>query len=266
MSQVMNTALSAILVAQSAIQNSAHNIANSKTDGFKKLEVQTSDLFYNNIKRAGIYENADSARRPVGAQIGTGSRIDGIYRVLEMGAPRATGTPLDIALVGPGYFAIALPNGRTGYTRNGAFQMDPTTRRIVTSRGEPLTEPEITIPDDVQDLNDITISQNGVVTAKNRANPGQADIDIGQIQLYTFSNERGLELGANNMLLETDASDVPIEVADQERSFLQKNLESSTVVAVDELTKMIGYQRLYELAMNYIKADSEMEKKLSEIS
>lgn len=266
MAQIANTALTAVLVAQTAIQNSAHNIANSKTDGFKRLEVQTSDLFYNNLKRAGIYENADSARRPVGAQVGTGSKIDGIYRILEIGQPKATGNPLDIALTGPGYFAISLPNGRTGYTRNGAFHLDPTTRRIVTSRGEPLTEPEIVIPDDIQDINDITIASDGTITAKNRANPGQDDILIGQIQLYTFSNERGLELAANNTLLETDASEAPIEVADQEHSFLQKNLENSTVVAVDELTKMISYQRVYELAMNYIKADSEMEKKLAEIS
>ena len=68
------------------------------------------------------------------------------------------------------------------------------------------------------------------------------------------------------MLFETDASGEPIDVADQDRSFLQKNLESSTVQAVDELTKMISYQRLYELAMSYVKADSEMKKKLTEIS
>lgn len=271
MSAIANTALSAALVAQIGTQNGAHNIANSKTDGFKRLEVHTSDLFYNNLKRAGFNENSESAKRPVSAQVGIGAKIDGIYRILENGSLKHTNSPLDVALQGPGYFAIASPNNglgnnRTGYTRNGAFQIDPETRALTTINGEFINPDGQIIIEAGIDVNDISISSDGTVTAKNRANPGQADIELGKISVFTFPNERGLELGGNSILYESEASGEAEEVIDQKTKIVQKYLESSNVSAVNELMNMINYQRLYELALNFVKAESEMEKKLTEIS
>ena len=259
----LNVAVTGLQIAEKDTQVHANNIANLKTPGFKKSILQTSDLFYTTLKKAGVMENtANGTSRPVGAQLGSGARINGVYRVLEQGNFKFTGQPLDIALKGPGYFAIAIPNfpnGR-GYTRNGTFQVDAETRMIVTANGDHL-EGDYTIPDGVE-MDKINISPDGIISYTDDAG-GQPE--IGQIQLYTFPNEKGLEAVGNDMLVETVGSGEGFVVADPNNKFVQKYLEDSTTSSVQELTELISSQRAYELCTRIVKVADEMEKEISSI-
>lgn len=65
--------------AEANIQVKANNIANLNTIGFKKSGVLTTDLFYNNLQKAGATENIDGVKCPLGVQIGSGSKVSVCY-------------------------------------------------------------------------------------------------------------------------------------------------------------------------------------------
>lgn len=250
----MSAAVTGAQAQQLRIDTISNNVANVNTDGYKRMEASFSDLFYINLKRAGILENAEAAPRPTGVQIGMGTRVIGTYRVVEQGPLHQTFHPLDIALKGPGYFAVTLPNNRIGYTRAGSFKLD-SDRNIVTQDGNSLTT-AISIPANVA-LEDVQIAENGQITVQDPANPAQ-NIEIGQLEIFTFPNESGLEAIGNNLLVETVGSGEAVAVDDLNGRFKQTFLEGSNVKAVEELTKLIEAQRAYELNTRVISTEDKI--------
>ncbi|MEA0970335.1 Flagellar basal-body rod protein FlgG [Candidatus Megaera venefica] len=250
----MSAAVTGAQAQQLRIDTISNNVANVNTDGYKRMEASFSDLFYINLKRAGILENAEAAPRPTGVQIGMGTRVIGTYRVVEQGPLHQTFHPLDIALKGPGYFGVTLPNNRIGYTRAGSFKLD-SDRNIVTQDGNSLTT-AISIPANVA-LEDVQIAENGQITVQDPANPAQ-NIEIGQLEIFTFPNESGLEAIGNNLLVETVGSGEAVAVDDLNGRFKQTFLEGSNVKAVEELTKLIEAQRAYELNTRVISTEDKI--------
>lgn len=261
-SVAMSAAVTGAQAQQLRIDTIANNVANVNTDGFKRMEATFSDLFYVNLKRSGILENAEAAKRPVGVQTGMGTRVIGTFRNMEPGALRQTFHPLDIAITGSGYFAIQLPNGRVGYTRTGAFQRDPETGNIITADGNSL-ETAIAIPENIA-TESVQIAENGLITAQDPDNPAQT-IEIGQLEIFTFLNESGLEAIGNNLLIETPGSGERTAVEDTTNRFKQAFLETSNVKAVEELTKLIEAQRAYELNTRVISTQDKILETTNQI-
>ena len=257
-------AATGLIAAQTRIDVVAQNLANLKTVAYQQWMATTSDTFYQQVTRAGIPVSANAVgTRPVGVQIGTGTEVTGVYRVINNYAPTVqTKNPLDMAIVGAGYFAINLPNDQLAYTRAGTFQIGKD-RALYTVNGYPLAD-GITIPDDVQ-VSTVTISDDGVIKGKDGTN---ADVDIGQIQIFTFANERGMEAIGNNLFITTDASgDATGFVPGTNGTGVIKGgyLEESGVSAVTELTDLIDAQRAYEYNSKVLMASNEMQKTAGDI-
>lgn len=53
-----------------------------------------------------------------------------------------TNKPLDLAIDGPGFFAVTQPSGQLAYTRHGAFVVDESDR-LKTASGSPLSPPVV---------------------------------------------------------------------------------------------------------------------------
>jgi flagellar basal-body rod protein FlgG len=263
MSTAIYTAASGMAAAQKDIDLKAHNIANIRTPGFKKFRLETADLSYQNIRRAGIFESADAVERPVGIYIGLGTKVVGAYRILTRGNIETTGNPLDVAIQGPGYFAVNLANGVTGYTRNGSFKKSAT-GELVTTEGYPLVDgiqlgniPEGTV----------SISSDGVVAAPDPNNRAVI-IPLGQIQVHYFVNEQGLEPYQSNFLIETAASGVAapgVAGVDGRGTLLQNSKEESNTDPTTELTALIMAQRAYELNSKVIKIADEAMKSVTDM-
>jgi flagellar basal-body rod protein FlgG len=251
----MSAAVTGAQAQQLRIDTIANNVSNVNTDGYKRMEASFSDLFYMNLKKGGVMENAEAAPRPVGVQVGLGTRVLGTYRNMELGPMKQTSHSLDVAITGTGYFAITLPNGRIGYTRAGTFHRDPVTGNIVTPDGNSLVNP-IAIPENIAN-GDVEISEDGMVTAQDPNNPA-AIIEIGQMEVFTFPNESGLEAIGNNLLVKTAASGEALAVDDTTGRFKQGFLEGSNAKAVEELTKLIEAQRAYELNTRVISTQDKI--------
>ena len=98
----------------------AHNIANVNTYGGKKVRAEFQDLIYQTLRDAGAQSGQDN-QYPTGLQVGLGTRVAATQRVITQGPLQTTENPLDVGIQGEGYFRVTLPDGSTGYTRDGSF-------------------------------------------------------------------------------------------------------------------------------------------------
>jgi flagellar basal-body rod protein FlgG len=166
-----------------------------------------------------------------------------------------------VAIRGEGFFMVQLPDGRTGYTRDGSFERSPD-GEIVTSTGYTI-DPGITVPGTA---NSIAISQDGMVSAylDNESTPTQ----LGQLQLARFVNKSGLESLGDNLFVETAASgpaQVGIPTADGLGNLLQNYLEMANVNSVTEIADLIAAQRAYEMNARVISGADEMLRATSQL-
>ncbi len=231
----------------------SNNLANVATNGFKKDRATFEDLLYQNVKQVGSATSQDTMS-PSGVSLGTGVRVVSTAKSYTQGNLLTTNNSLDLAIEGRGFFQIQMPDGSTGYTRDGAFQTNAQ-GEVVTSNGYRL-QPGINIP---QGALSIAIGMDGVVTAQmpNQAAP----VQIGSIQLADFVNPTGLEARGGNLVFET-ASSGPAQPGTPGLNGLgqlqQGSLESSNVNVVEELVSMIETQRAYEMNSKAIATTDQM--------
>ena len=256
------TAASGMTAQQLNLDNIANNLANSSTSGFRKRRVQFSDLLYQNMIMPGAAAT-QSTTVAAGLQIGLGTRPGATEIIQSQGDFTTTGNPLDMAIQGPGFFQVQMPNGTIAFTRSGSFHMDAQ-GNLVTADGNPL-QPAITIPPNAQS---ITIGTDGSVSVTV---PGQTQAQqIGSIQLAMFTNPGGLNSVGNNMFLATTASgDAIIGTpggAEGLGTLQQGSLEQANVNVVDEFIQMILAQRSYESNSKVVHAADEMFQQLNQLA
>jgi flagellar basal-body rod protein FlgG len=255
----LNIAATGMLAQQLNVEVISNNIANLNTTGFKRQRAEFQDLLYQTERRVGTQTSDAGNIVPVGVQIGVGVKAAAVYRITEQGNVTKTDNPLDVAILGRGFFQIQQPDGTTVYSRSGSFQLSPT-GEIVTADGL-VVNPGITVP---IDTTGVTINANGQVLVLRAGQTGA--VQVGQLELATFANEAGLENIGNNLLQETAASGTPQRGNPTATGFgaLQQGfLETSNVNVVSEITNLITAQRAYEMNSKVIQASDEMEKTIS---
>jgi flagellar basal body rod protein FlgG len=129
----------------------------------------------------------------------TAGEIQGEGR-FRTGLVEETGNPLDIAIMGDGFFCVQDFEGRVFYTRVGRFRVDGT-GQLVTSDGY-LLHPPVTIP--LEFASDIIILEDGLVCGWNESN--QTMQALGQYVISTFPNPCALATDGENRFALTDAA------------------------------------------------------------
>jgi flagellar basal-body rod protein FlgG len=217
------------------LQNSANNLANVQTSGFKKSDVNSVE------SKTG------------------GTRVNSISKVNTQGGLIPTNNPLDLAINGNGFFQVANPNGGTSFTRSGSFNLNGA-GQVVDSSGNALI-PEINVP---AGNNGISVGSNGQVSAQTPAGLEVA----GQIQLANFNNPSGLSAAGGNLLNESAASGAPVAGNPGEGalgSVLSGFLEGSNVDIAEEMVDQIIAKAAFKANINVIKANDEMIGSLLDI-
>ncbi|MBP7240731.1 flagellar basal-body rod protein FlgG [Amaricoccus sp.] len=252
--RALNIAATGMAAQQTRVEVISHNLANMNTTAYSARRAEFADLHYQQVDRPGTINSADGSVLPAGVQLGLGVRSTAVAVQVEQGTLAETGGALDIAIEGQGYLEITLPSGEPAYTRDGALKRNGE-GLIVTSDGFAVV-PDITIPEDARQ---VTINADGEVYAYF---DGEVEAQLlGQFQLATFTNEKGLEAMGSNLFRETEASGAPNVGGageDGRGTFRQGYLENSSVDAVRELTGLIEAQRGYELNAKVITAADQM--------
>ncbi|MFQ5533263.1 MAG: flagellar basal-body rod protein FlgF [Sphingomonadales bacterium] len=199
----------------------ANNIANMNTTAFKNEDVMFQQYL------AEATETSGATGEPVSMVYDVGTSRD-----MAEGEIAPTGNPLDVAIQGDGYFTVLGADGVERYTRNGHFQLNAD-GVLVTSSGESVlgvTGNEIEL--DPADTS-LSIASDGTITTSTGI--------AGQLNVVQFDeNQRPLKVG--NSLYESDFVPTPAENIRVEQGML----ESSNVVPVMQITKMIELLRSYQ--------------------
>ncbi|PRY64607.1 flagellar basal-body rod protein FlgG [Vreelandella songnenensis] len=254
------TAKTGLESQQTKLDVISNNLANVSTNGFKRSRPVFEDLLYQNMRQPGAQNNIQD-RLPSGMQVGTGVRAVATERLHTQGGLEQTENSRDLAINGEGFFQVLLPDGTTGYTRDGSFQLNEN-GQMVTANGYPL-EPAIFVPENALA---VTIAEDGTVSVRQ---PGIAlDNNVGQITLTSFINPAGLESVGGNLYLETGASGAPNENIPGNNGagrLFQGFVETSNVNVVEEMVSMIQTQRAYEINSRAVSTSDEMLARLSQL-
>ena len=238
----------------------ANNLANVNTTGFKRSRANFQDLLYANARAVGSTAS-DDTEVPTGIQIGLGARTAAVEKVYTVGDLEQTGSDLDLAIEGDGFFQILMPSGETGYTRDGSLKKD-SQGRLVTADGKPLI-PEIVIP---ENSTKVAIGKNGaVVSFMDNESLGT---EIGAIELARFGNPSGLKSLGGNLVQESTASGAPMLGAPNSNGLggiAQGYLEGSNVSIMKEMIDLIAGQRAYEVNSKAVKAADEILQQINQL-
>ena len=256
MLRALYTSATGMKAQEMLIDNTANNLANVNTTGFKRSRVDFADLYYTNQRTPG--SSVSSAQTsPTGLQIGNGVRVVATSKSFVNGTAEQTGNALDVAIEGDGFFRVQVGNGETRYTRAGSFKLDSQGR--LTNPDGFIVMPEITIAGGA-DTNSITIGRDGTVQVGTTGSD-QSRQTVGRIEVATFLNPAGLSSEGNNLYAATVASGAAIPGSPGDTGFGQLNqgfLEGSNVEVVTELISLIQAQRAYEINSRAIRAGDQM--------
>lgn len=240
------------------IDNTANNLANVNTTGFKRSHVEFSDLIYDVSKQPGA-PTSDGQVAPIGIQIGNGVRAVGTTNVFTQGVPTDTGSDTNMAIMGAGFFKVTMPDGNPGYTRDGSFVRNA--QGLLANGDGRLLEPQISIPETAEK---VIISPTGEVSFEEN---GVNNI-VGTIELFRFANPAGLKQLGGNIYALTEASGPEISGTPGLEGFgtiRQGSLEGSNVQVVSEMVSLITAQRAYEINSRAIRAGDEMLSNTSQL-
>ena len=242
-----------MMAQQYNLDTIANNLANVNTTAFKQQRAEFQDMMYQTLSAPGT-PSGTSTRQPVGAQVGLGTMFSASATNFDQGSLQGTGNPMDVAINGQGFFQVQLPDGTTGYSRDGSFKKDAN-GLLVTSHGYPVV-PNITVPAEATTL---AFSPRGQVSASI---PGQNEPqELGVLTLATFVNPAGLARQGQNIYTSTGASGDAQTTNPGEGGSGQIQagyLEGSNVQIVEEMVRMILAQRAYEINSKAIQTADDM--------
>lgn len=228
----------------------SNNLANVNTAGFKRNRVDFEDLLY----RAVGTSNTAGGQPVVANRVGMGTTVSATGKVHTAGDLKQTNEALDLAIRGQGFFEVALPDGTSGYTRNGAFKINEE-GMLVTQDGHKLSA-QVQLP---PDSSEVKVEPDGriLVTLAGESQP----VEVGQIELAGFVNPSGLNPVGDNLYLTTVESGDALRSRPGENgsgSIAQGFLEASNVRLIDEMINLIVAQRAYEINAKVVQASDEL--------
>ena len=132
----MFAAISGLKVHQTMLDVTANDIANVNTIGYKSSRTSFKDAL-NQVQKGASAPTANLGGTNA-VSVGLGVQLNSIDNLMQSGAVQATGSALDVAIQGDGFFRVATHDGATFgevmYTRAGNFTRD-TVGDLVTPEG-----------------------------------------------------------------------------------------------------------------------------------
>ena len=245
------TSLNGMKNAQTSLGVIAHNIANSETYGFKRSRTEFSEIV------------AGSALTNPKMIQGIGASVSSITQNFSLGPIEQTGSALDVAITGDGFFSIRNPNsGATLYTRAGSFSMNGTGNIADTDgnllqvfpvdasgniTGTTLSDAKIPSTNSSgAQFAGVTIDNTGLVSASYA--DGSVE-PVGNVALASFLAPTGLKkVGSANWESTgiSGAASYGAPASGQYGALLSGSLERSNVDIAEELVGLITAQRNFQ--------------------
>jgi flagellar hook protein FlgE len=286
----MYAAISGLDANQTMLNETANNLANVNTIGYKSATVTFADSLTQILRGASSSTSSNGGTNPL--QVGLGVQVNATEDQMTEGSFQSTNNPLDVAIEGNGFLRVgagtppAAPPYTAGvpanveYTRAG--NLTTNTRGFLTTQAgdyvvgrnavATVTEAGTTYAPGTEDSyivippgsQNISIGQDGSVTYQDE-NPESAtyqqQVTAGYLSLATFANEGGLERMGGSLWSETANSGTPIVGTPNTPGFgatIAGELEMSNVDLATEMTAMITAERGYQANSRVISTADQM--------
>jgi flagellar basal-body rod protein FlgF len=224
----------------------SENLASSSIPGYKKQDISFAAI------QAGLVVNqSPSAADALPAFPKPQAAVN-----FQSGEIKPTGVNTDVAIEGPGFFEVQLPNGSRAYTRDGEFQLNAQ-GQLVTKQGYLVMSDSGPLQIDLNNRAPLSISSTGEV-AQGR------DLK-GILKVTDFTDLKRLTPLGGGLFSATNPAvqEVPLK----EVRVRQGCLEGSNTSAVLEMANLISAMRLYEANQRVVQMqDDRMGKAISELA
>lgn len=252
--RLIGTAASGIRAQQVAIDTIGNNIANVNTPGYKANQTDFAEALSTEVRSGNTRTGGNTGVVALG--VGAGVVYNAIGTNFQQGTLAPSDRPLDLGINGSGFFQVETPDGKTGYTRVGAFQVDGS-GRLADLQGN-VVQPRILIPSEATEL---YVTSNGEITG---VVAGAKKI-FGQISLAGFQNSEGLLRNGNNLFVPTVNSGAPqvgqpgTTIGNQVLGTIRgQSLEQSNVDLAASMTDLIQVQRAYQMNARLVSDGDKM--------
>ncbi|MBA3272857.1 MAG: flagellar hook-basal body protein [Chthoniobacterales bacterium] len=229
----------------------ANNLANSETNGFRRdVPLFQERLTEAQSNRARFGQTNGLLEGLGGGFFASPSRIDTMAGDFE-----PTGSNLDVAIEGPGYFAVD-DNGTQRLTRNGAFRIeeqhlvlsDGSGRQVLDSQHRPIVL-------DGNLSHQTEIAEDGQITQAGQA--------VGRLGLFDVPDPTLLTKQGGTLLNYPNANKLAPSSSGQFRS---EFIERANVDPTTELANLMEAQRELEANANMIRyQDQTLSKLVNEV-
>lgn len=219
----------------------ANNLANAATPGFKQ-ELSASRALQV-IGGAGYQTRAFTLEQTTSSDFSPGTI-------------QTTGRDLDIAVTTEGMFAVQTGNGEA-YTRGGGLEID-STGLLKTRSGFPILGDSgpIVVPPNAN----VAFAKDGTVSSVSTIDPTQS-VQLGRLKLVK-PDEAQLDRGNDGLFRLRDGTPAQNDASVQIASGA---LEASNVNSVDQLVRMINYQRNYDLQVRMLQTADQNAKAAAQV-
>lgn len=221
----------------------SENLSSAMIPGFKKQELSFSAI------EAGMMPSAVN-----GAAGHFALPSANVSTNFQQGEMKVTGVNTDVAIEGPGFFEVQLPNGDTAYTRDGEFQLNAQ-GQLVTKQGYAVLSDGGSIQIDLNNPAPLSISATGDVS--------QGTDLKGKLKVTNFNDPHLLQNIGNGCYL---ARDPKLQTVETPATVKQGYLEAANTSPIAEMGQLIAAMRSYEANQRIIQTqDDRMSRAITEL-
>jgi flagellar basal-body rod protein FlgF len=277
MSRQLWVPMSGAIAKDQLVDTIANNLANMNTQGFKADDVTFKEVLArseNPNPNPGIPRSPikDKDLYPIEGRDQAFTMVSGTHTNFRQGGLKVTENPLDIALEGPGFLEVATPKG-IRFTRLGSLKLGAD-GRLVTSQGYPVLSARTdgTIRGPASQNSDpqarlINLSgRDGGVHINELGELYMQDDQVAKLSIVEFENGPKLKKVGDGLYENIGDPATNPEVAATQTNVRQGMIEQSNVNPVEEMTKLIKANRMFEMDLKAMKTvDSMLGKEVNDI-
>jgi len=223
----------------------ANNLSASSIPGARQQEISFSAV------QAGMASTADgfNSTNLVIPSAGTATNF-------KQGELKNTGSNLDMALEGPGFFTVQMPDGSKAYTRDGEFRLN-SQGQLTTTQGYPVLSDSGPITFDLTNSAPTTVSSDGQVSQGIDIKGKLAITEFGNLKALTPSD--GGFYQADNITAQAKSSNT----TNVRQGFVEEANGSPSLAMASLLTSM----RMFESNQKVMQMQSDrMTKTITDLS
>jgi flagellar basal-body rod protein FlgF len=236
MDRLIYTAMTGASQTMSRQAAVAHNLANVNTDGYRAAEHRLRAV---EVQAQGFARQTALPTRVMAVDATT-------HTDFRQGPLVATGRQLDLAVKGPGWIALAMPDGSEAYTRAGSLRVN-VNGVLETAAGAPVQGDggNITIPPDSR----ITIGADGTVSVLPETGAQNTSTGVGRVKLVNPPVE-DLQRGEDGYFRLAGGAAAPVS---ENTRVTAGFVEGSNVNPAEQMVAMISLARQFEMQVKMLQ-------------